>query len=167
MGNFNKFDKGRGDRGFGGGSFGGRGKFGRHNDGPRQMFSATCSECGQKCEVPFKPTGERPIYCNNCFKNHGGPSQRFAPRGFDSSTRPSTSPTGGALSLGGQSDISKVQFDALNAKLDKIISLLSPASTNNSAKTEEISKPAVLELKNKKETTKKSKAPAKKTKRKK
>ena len=36
-------------------------------------FKAVCAECGQSCEVPFKPTGDRPIYCRNCFsKREGG-----------------------------------------------------------------------------------------------
>jgi len=41
--------------------------------GPRQFYKATCSECGQECEVPFKPTEGRPVYCNECFKKHRKP----------------------------------------------------------------------------------------------
>ena len=33
-----------------------------------QMHSAICSKCGKSCLVPFKPTGNRPIFCNDCFK---------------------------------------------------------------------------------------------------
>ncbi|MEJ2673485.1 MAG: DNA-directed RNA polymerase [Deltaproteobacteria bacterium] len=28
---------------------------------------ATCAECGKECEVPFKPSGTRPVYCRECF----------------------------------------------------------------------------------------------------
>ncbi|MGE0267023.1 MAG: CxxC-x17-CxxC domain-containing protein [Candidatus Omnitrophota bacterium] len=35
--------------------------------GPREWHKATCSECNSECEVPFKPRGDRPIYCKNCF----------------------------------------------------------------------------------------------------
>jgi CxxC-x17-CxxC domain-containing protein len=36
-------------------------------------FKAVCAECGQPCEVPFKPTGDRPVYCRTCFsKREGG-----------------------------------------------------------------------------------------------
>ncbi len=36
-------------------------------------FKAVCAECGQSCEVPFKPTGDRPVYCRTCFsKREGG-----------------------------------------------------------------------------------------------
>jgi CxxC-x17-CxxC domain-containing protein len=33
------------------------------------MHSAVCDSCGDDCEVPFKPTKGKPIYCDNCFGN--------------------------------------------------------------------------------------------------
>ena len=57
---------GRGGYGRGGGGFGGRGGYG----GPREMHKATCSDCGAECEVPFKPTEGRPVYCRDCFQKH-------------------------------------------------------------------------------------------------
>ena len=35
--------------------------------GEREMFTATCSECGKECQVPFKPTEGKPVYCSECF----------------------------------------------------------------------------------------------------
>ena len=35
----------------------------------RQMFDAVCEECGQPCQVPFQPNGNKPVYCNNCFQS--------------------------------------------------------------------------------------------------
>lgn len=35
--------------------------------GPREMFAATCSSCGQETEVPFRPTSGKPVYCSSCF----------------------------------------------------------------------------------------------------
>jgi len=35
---------------------------------PRQMFPATCSECGKSTEVPFQPRGDKPVYCSDCFR---------------------------------------------------------------------------------------------------
>ena len=35
--------------------------------GPREMHKAVCSECGQECEVPFKPTEGKPVFCRECF----------------------------------------------------------------------------------------------------
>jgi CxxC-x17-CxxC domain-containing protein len=46
------------------------GGFRRDNFGPREMHKTTCSDCKQECEVPFKPTEGKPVYCRNCFQNH-------------------------------------------------------------------------------------------------
>jgi CxxC-x17-CxxC domain-containing protein len=35
--------------------------------GPREMFSATCARCGREAQVPFRPNGIKPVYCNDCF----------------------------------------------------------------------------------------------------
>ncbi len=35
--------------------------------GPREMHKAVCSECGNECEVPFKPTEGKPVYCKECY----------------------------------------------------------------------------------------------------
>jgi len=54
----------------------------RRNDGDRQMHSAVCASCGRNCEVPFRPTGDKPIYCSNCFeKERGSSSNRRDSRG--------------------------------------------------------------------------------------
>ena len=39
---------------------------------PREMFSATCSSCGQEAHVPFQPSGDKPVYCSSCFQQRGG-----------------------------------------------------------------------------------------------
>ena len=44
--------------------------------GRPQMHPAVCSNCGKDCEVPFRPTGDRSIYCSNCFKDVGGSDNR-------------------------------------------------------------------------------------------
>lgn len=50
-----------------GGSSGARGGDGTRPD----LHRATCNECGNSCEVPFKPNGSKPIYCSNCFRKEG------------------------------------------------------------------------------------------------
>jgi len=35
---------------------------------PRQMFPATCAECGKSTEVPFQPRGDKPVYCTDCYR---------------------------------------------------------------------------------------------------
>ena len=39
---------------------------------PREMFSATCSSCGQEAQVPFQPSGDKPVYCSTCFEQRRG-----------------------------------------------------------------------------------------------
>ena len=43
----------------------GRGNFGRND---REMFPATCAECGKSTTVPFRPSGDKPVYCKECFQ---------------------------------------------------------------------------------------------------
>jgi CxxC-x17-CxxC domain-containing protein len=33
----------------------------------REMFNAVCVECGKECQVPFKPTEGKAVYCSECF----------------------------------------------------------------------------------------------------
>jgi|SRR3989344_7531605 len=111
---FNRDSRLSGTRDFGRRSFGGD----RGSD--RQMFKAICSKCGKECEVPFKPTGSKPVYCRDCFRTMGGSSySRRDDRGssrpnFDNNNRGSSHPQ------------YKEQFEALNVKLDKILKLLNP-----------------------------------------
>lgn len=72
---------------FGGPSSYNKGGFDRNADRP--LFKAVCSDCGSRCEVPFKPNGKKPVLCNNCFKkDDAGSSNSFdkrmdRPRGFN------------------------------------------------------------------------------------
>ena len=36
--------------------------------GERQYYDAVCANCGAETQVPFKPTGIRPVYCRDCFQ---------------------------------------------------------------------------------------------------
>lgn len=35
--------------------------------GRRESYAVVCARCGAETTVPFKPTGDRPVYCRNCF----------------------------------------------------------------------------------------------------
>lgn len=70
--------------GGGGSSYGNGGGYGSSSGGgsgygreraPRQMTQVTCSNCGRETEVPFVPTGDRPVYCSDCFSQMGGGSR--------------------------------------------------------------------------------------------
>lgn len=108
------FDKG-GDRG------GNRG--GRDDRGPVTMHSAVCASCGKTCEVPFRPNGDKPVYCRDCFAGRsamgGDRSNRKDPRTFSPSfaSQPAVSNTAGHNEL-------KKQVEAMNVKLDKLMAIV-------------------------------------------
>ena len=51
----------------------------RHTTSPRPMYKVICADCGRHCEVPFRPSVGRPVYCKECFaihKNKNRPDSR-------------------------------------------------------------------------------------------
>ena len=52
-----------------GGSFG--------DGGIRQMHQIQCADCGKDDEVPFKPRGDRPVYCSDCFTKNRPAASSF------------------------------------------------------------------------------------------
>ncbi len=36
----------------------------------RETFKVTCGDCGNECQIPFKPKYDRPVYCKDCFQDH-------------------------------------------------------------------------------------------------
>ena len=56
------------ESGYSRGGYGGGGGGGGYSRGPREMFSAICSECGQTAQVPFQPRTDKPVYCSSCFE---------------------------------------------------------------------------------------------------
>lgn len=41
----------------------------------RALYKAVCADCHNECEVPFRPSQDRPVYCKKCFSRRktGGP----------------------------------------------------------------------------------------------
>jgi CxxC-x17-CxxC domain-containing protein len=66
---------GYGDGGSRGGY--GRGGGGGYSSGPRQMYPAVCSNCGKETEVPFQPSGDKPVYCRECFEQRRPARPRY------------------------------------------------------------------------------------------
>ncbi len=114
MKNFNSNSRFKGNRNFSRGGFDDR--------GPRrpQLFDAVCAQCGKNCQVPFRPSHDKPVYCSDCFEQRGGGrdndrSQRPSFRRDNFASRqPSVDPQLGS------------RIETLNKKLDIIIDLLSP-----------------------------------------
>ena len=130
------------------------------------MHKATCAECGNECEVPFKPRGDKPIYCSNCFENKGGRDKK--PRRSDFGDKKMYQVT--CDKCGNECEVPfrptkgkpvycrdcfgskgpktqrddheqfKTQFDILNTKLDKILKALVPAAAKKPALKQETNK---------------------------
>ena len=50
-------------------------------DRGRKSYTATCDRCGARCEIPFKPGQDRPVYCRNCFGKGKHGNKRSKGRG--------------------------------------------------------------------------------------
>lgn len=192
-------DRRGGDRFGGKKDFGGRSSFGGPKpwenkgksrsfggDGRTDMYPAVCGDCGASCEVPFRPNGEKPVLCNDCFGgNKGGDRGSRDTRGGsferrDFGSKRSFDRPAPSFDRGNTNDTVSKQLAEMNGKLDRLIEALSqsaraiaPAAiraeskpTTQSAKKAPAKKAAKVEKTvTKKAATKKvaKKAPAKKT----
>ena len=116
----------------------------------KRLYKTECAKCGDACEVPFRPTGERPVYCRPCFGKSEQPERNDR---FERKSAPE---------FRGGSDNSAEQFRILNSKLDAILKALNPAP----AKAPEIKAEVKVEAKKAEapKATAKKKAAAKKKK---
>jgi CxxC-x17-CxxC domain-containing protein len=58
------YGSGYGSSGYGGGS-------------RREMHDAVCAQCGKNTQVPFRPSGDRPVYCSDCFSKQPASPRRY------------------------------------------------------------------------------------------
>lgn len=54
----------------------------------RIMYKAVCADCSKACELPFRPSGDRPVYCKECF------AKRKAGGGLLQAKKPEHGPSG-------------------------------------------------------------------------
>src|SRR3989339_562696 len=116
-GGFGRRDGGGGGRSFSGKSWGGPGDRDR---GPVTMHQAVCDQCGKTCEVPFRPTDGKPVYCNVCFE---GKRETGNNRGGDRFSRNNVEV--------------KKQLELLNAKMDRLIKVVEIMANAKSLVAEE------------------------------
>jgi len=155
--------------GFRGGNGGGRPSFGGNRGGDRgpvTMHKAVCDECHNSCEVPFRPSGDKPIYCNDCFGSKRGNDDRAPRRDFGDRApkrdfggdRPAPS-FAKAVSAPANDEVKK-QLGEMNSKLDRLINAIEKMSAPKVATSAPVVKPAVkVEVK---KVAPVAKAPAKK-----
>ena len=60
----------------GGGSSYGSGYRSGFGGGQREMHPAVCAQCGKQTQVPFRPSGTRPVYCSDCFSRQPAAATR-------------------------------------------------------------------------------------------
>ncbi|MBC8434882.1 hypothetical protein H8D91_00060 [archaeon] len=130
MGDFRSFERSGGrdsrggdrrnfsnDRREGGRSYGGRdsgsrgGSFGGRDRRELPFCDAVCAKCGKDCKVPFKPTGDKPVYCRSCFNggdNDGSSDRRDSGRNMASASQ----------------GVTQEQFKQLSKKVDQILEIL-------------------------------------------
>ena len=81
----------------------------RHDSDFKRSFRVTCDKCGETCEVPFRPTGDKPVYCSDCYrKNSKSTPKRFEENNFKAP----------------RSEVTREDIDAINEKLDLILESL-------------------------------------------
>lgn len=146
MGKFNQDDRSGSRRDFEQRDFGKR-SFGDHG-GRREMHKTVCSSCGKNCEVPFKPTGSKPVYCNECFRKNSGrdDSRRFQDR---SPRRPNFERRNESRPQNNE------QFEIINRKLDKMLEMLRVPPVRKEKETQEKPKKITIIAKKKTKTRKK------------
>lgn len=138
----NTFKGGGGGFKSGGSKFGGGGRprdgkrFGggssSRSSGSGEMFKASCADCGKSCEVPFKPNGEKPVYCSDCFGRHKSENNRDGDRRHDEGrprpqfeSRPARPTMAREHTDTGLTDI-KRQLANLEQKLNRILDIINP-----------------------------------------
>ncbi|MDD5606437.1 MAG: hypothetical protein PHN37_01060, partial [Candidatus Pacebacteria bacterium] len=90
-------------------------------DSRQQMHETICSNCGKRCEVPFKPTNQKPVYCRECFRDRGGDKGKFeSPRGDRFQDKRENSFGNRNTDTLKKDNQYKEQLDQLIAKLDVI-----------------------------------------------
>jgi CxxC-x17-CxxC domain-containing protein len=96
--------------------------------GAFQKFDAICSNCGKKCQVPFRPDGTKPVYCKDCFgipreaMTGKAGKKKFSVGSTVSFAAPATV---GGSAAGGKSiaDLTR-QIAAMNTKIDTMLKIL-------------------------------------------
>ena len=134
----------RDDRRSGGRNFNNRDNRGSRNgrnSNDIEMHKTICAECNSECEVPFKPRGDKPVYCSDCFdknKNQNSGRRNFSGR------------TSG-------SDQNKELLTSIDSKLEQILEVLKSSSqTKLAVKKDKVKKEVKKKVKKEKKVAKKT-----------
>ncbi|MDD3647761.1 MAG: hypothetical protein PHS44_04675 [Candidatus Dojkabacteria bacterium] len=127
----------------------------RRDYGDKQMFTAVCDECGEECEVPFRPTSGKSVYCDRCFKK------------TDKSDKRSSGGNSGDKELTNQMQKLNSKMDTMIERLNALLPLKNttskPVSSKKKSEEAKLVIKKITEKKTGKDKTKTKKAVAKKT----
>lgn len=147
--------------GFRGGNSGGKPSFqkkswgndrGGNRDSGREtaLHKATCSHCGKSCEVPFRPTGDKPVYCRDCFNRdrdrapldaRGAKPESYRHEGKRSYNNDRPAPRAECArpeaTSAGINDEAKKQLSEISYKLDRLINAMEKMTQTNKESKEE------------------------------
>ncbi|MFH2011358.1 MAG: CxxC-x17-CxxC domain-containing protein [Pseudomonadota bacterium] len=93
----------------------------------KQMYKAVCNNCGVTCQVPFRPTAGKPVYCSECFSiiaDSESPRQKQTGRRRYPDSRRNENFRKSEHSEPVSPDQFKRELDKINLKLDKILGIL-------------------------------------------
>jgi CxxC-x17-CxxC domain-containing protein len=97
--------------------------FGKRTTNKKDLFKVICSKCGIECEVPFKPTNNKPVFCSECFKKTDGYESRdFEKKKAAQSEQIDYSEQFNELSQ--KFDELSERFDDFDKKITKVMNLL-------------------------------------------
>ncbi len=105
----------------------------RSTDREVRTFKAVCSDCRKSCEVPFKPSSDKPVFCRDCFsakrdretKEYKASLANGTPKMFgQSKSVPQGEPTRTTFVASGVDESMKEQIAVLSSKLEKLTILV-------------------------------------------
>jgi CxxC-x17-CxxC domain-containing protein len=54
----------------------------------RPLYQIVCADCNKSSEIPFKPTGDRPVYCKECFSKRKNEKKQHQPQHSQKNSQP-------------------------------------------------------------------------------
>ena len=108
-----------------------RRSFGDRDSRRPSLHDAVCDKCGKDCQVPFRPSGDKPIYCSDCFEKKGGGASNRSTGRRSFGDRDARRPSPGNIDNRSISQLVE-KIEMVNNKLNTIIDLLSSAGKKKS-----------------------------------
>ena len=94
--------------------------FGNQNSQSRELYDAECNKCHQRCQVPFRPNGKKPVYCSNCFVKDDSDSSFGGDERKSFKSRAQSSNFGPSIPDAQVHELRK-QVETMNATMEKLI----------------------------------------------